>query len=179
MEYTNTRQTAVLTVSKTITGDFADLGKVFDFTVSGLYKGRLCRWTRSMTDGSAWTPAPGVAEEAEGTFTAAADGTITFRLRHKEQIALTLPTGIEVTVSEENGVYTAGYRLDGGSAAPGSSTEVIAIDGDHTVAFTNDLSSIPVTSFRTNDRPFALLTVCALLAGGALLLRRRRKKSFR
>ena len=129
-----------------------------------------------MTDGSAWAPADGVADAAAGTCTADAEGKITFSLRHLEAIDLVLPAGTEVTVSEESGLYTASYCLDDAAAADGSSTDPITMNRDHTVAFTNSLSSVVETGIFIDDLPFAVLTASALLIGALLFLWKKRRR---
>ncbi|MBQ7736541.1 MAG: InlB B-repeat-containing protein [Oscillospiraceae bacterium] len=174
--FTNTRTLSTLTVTKTITGEFANYANAFEFTVSGLTAGGSFEWTRTMTDGSAWAPADGVADAAAGTCTADAEGKITFSLRHLEAIDLVLPAGTEVTVSEESGLYTASYCLDDAAAADGSSTDPITMNRDHTVAFTNSLSSVVETGIFIDDLPFAVLTASALLIGALLFLWKKRRR---
>ena len=161
-----------LSVSKTVTGDFADPAKEFSFTVSGLTAGEVTEYTSfSSTDGTTWT------EDSSGTMTANAAGKLTFNLHHHQKIVLSIPGGTAVTISEENGIYTPAYSIDKGTVTPGSATPSITLDTDKEVAFTNNLNAASPTGYRANIIPYALMLATGLLLGaGMLLLTRRRRR---
>ena len=156
-----------LSVIKTVTGDFGDQTKEFVFTVTGLDSGVQYDYIHyASIDGTT-----GVA----GKLTAE-DRKISFILKHHEKIVISIPGGTEVTVSEENGVYTASYSVDDGTSVSGSSA-TITLDTDKTVAFTNNLKAVSPTSYHTNILPYALMLATGLLLGaGMLLLPRRRRR---
>ena len=90
---------------------------------------------------------------------------------------LSIPGGTEVTVSEENGIYTPTYSIDKGTVTPGSTTSEITLDADKEVAFTNNLNAASPTGYRANIIPYALMLATGLLLGaGMLLLPRRRRR---
>ena len=164
-----------LAITKTINGDFADMTKTFDFTVSNLTAGDTCAYTRyTSTDGTTWTAATGT--DATGILTANASGTLSFTLGHHQKIVISIPSGTEVTVSEENGLYTASHVIDSGSDTTGNTTSSITMDDDTSVAFTNTLNAVSPTSVRFTYAPFLLMAAAGLMLTLIVATGRKRRK---
>ena len=160
----------ILGVTKTVTGAMGDKSAAFPFTVSGLTNGKTYEFERfSSTDGTTWT------KVSDGSLTAA-DGKISFSLKHYEKIEIAVPGGTSVTVSEENGQYRASYAIDGGSSTAGNTASGIVMDDDRIAAFTNDLPPVAPTGISISLIPFIwILILGTLLAMTALPIRRRRR----
>ena len=104
-----------LTITKTVTGDFADPTRVFDFTVRvpDLAAGDTCDVIYYTTaDGTNW-----VVNGDASTLTADANHDLTFQLSHHQRIVISIPAGCEVTVTETTGVdYVPSYAIGSGAA---------------------------------------------------------------
>ncbi len=166
---------AVLTITKTITGAMADMADTFTFTISGLSGGKIYRYTNyTSTDGTDWTAG------TSGTQTAANDGTIQFVLGHHERVDLILPFGTTVTIHEESGYYKASYVIGSEPSAEGDTIEDLTMSKDQTVAVTNDYTAVAPTGFGTNNTPFGTtLLLGVMIAAIALMpvaLRRRKQR---
>ena len=116
--FTNTRTVGDLTISKTVTGEGADLTKKFNFTVTFI----------------------GTSEAYP--YNGAATGTIksgdTISLAHGEAITITgLPAGTQYTVTEAD--YTEAGYTSNSTGAEGT----ISADQLQTASFTNTLNSKP------------------------------------
>ena len=166
-----------LTISKTITGDYADMTKAFDFTVyfqdsSGV----------PLASGTQFT-CTGTAAPSGGTLTLDSEGKATFTLSHGQTITIAgVSTSGKVRIVETTDVnYTASF-VD--SVAP--SMIITAADtgirnmtsADRTFAFTNARIDIIPAGISTGGNALTLLAVLAIMAGLAAMVayRRRRKE---
>lgn len=147
------RANALLTITKTVTGEFGDRTKPFTFTVTG----DLGETVDVYENGSKKETLP------------VSQGKVTFMLRHGETIALKLPMGKEITISEANGNYTTTWKLNDGNATT-SSGMTVTLTADATLAVTNHLNAIGPTNVSFATRPFLwmLLFGLALLTGVAV-----------
>ena len=166
-----------LTISKTITGDYADMTKAFDFTVyfqdsSGV----------PLASGTQFT-CTGTAAPSGGTLTLDSEGKATFTLSHGQTITIAgVSTSGKVRIVETTDAnYTTSF-VD--SVAP--SMIVTAADtgirnmtsADRTFAFTNDRIAVTPAGISTGGNALTLLAVLAIMAGLAVMVayRRRRKE---
>ena len=147
------RANALLAITKTVTGEFGDRTKPFTFTVTG----DLGETVDVYENGSKKETLP------------VSQGKVTFKLRHGETIALKLPMGKEITISEANENYTTTWKLNDENATTGSGTTV-TLTADATLAVTNHLNAIGPTNVSLATRPllWMLLFGLALLTGVAV-----------
>ena len=185
--------TADLTVSKTVTGDFADPNRNFTFTVSGLTAGDSYEYKHfTSTGGENWTlvtsklqPAvsttiPEVLDENDDVITPEyTTGVISFSLKHNEKVVLSIPAGTVVVVTEEPGNYTPSYTISTASGAGTSGEEdhaEVTMNVETTVAFTNNLDPPAPTGVHFRFAPYALLLAAGLLPLALLVFRKRRRR---
>ena len=167
--------TVNLSISKTITGDMADMTLEFPFTVTGVPAGQSCSYVLyTSQDGTTWQESG-----TSGELTADANGIISeesLKLGNYQKIVISVPYGSVVTVSEENGVYRASYVLDNEQVQDESRTVGITMNTDHTVAFINNLPVVAPTGFRTSIMPFILMMAFGLILIVGINLEKRKKK---
>ena len=180
---------ANLTITKTITGGFADFTAKFPFTVTvtGLSENYQCDYARETYNGSEWVQDTGAG--ATGKLTVGSDGKLSassgtpLSLGNNQRIVISIPRGVTVVVSEANGYYTASY----GITTVGSSTSttgtgnttsgtVIAMNTDTTVAFRNHLDPPSPTGLRFSVMPYALMLAAGLFLFLVVLGRKRKEK---
>lgn len=185
------RQVPTLTVTKTITGDLANLSEEFQFTVSGLRAGSTYNTIRYTTaDGINWTVTPS-SSTSPRTLTADSSGNLRFTLGHYQKIDIMMPGISAVGLTENNGDYIVKYCLDNGAEqipqrSPTTTISNITYNDQadppvllHTVAFTNNFPAVAPTGVRMHTSPFTIM----LLAGMMLLFpaayrgRKRKKDS--
>ena len=162
-----------LAVTKTVTGDFADPTRAFNFTVhvADLAQGDACDATYYTTnDGTNWT------QVSTSTLTADANHDLTFQLSHHQRIVISIPAGCEVTVTETTGVdYVPSYAI-GSGAATQNNIASFTINDDTTVAFTNQMNAPSPSGVVFHTVPFVLMLAVGLLLPAVTLRRQRRKK---
>ena len=162
-----------LAVTKTVTGDFADPTRAFNFTVyvADLAQGDACDATYYTTnDGTNWT------QVRTSTLTADANHDLTFQLSHHQRIVISIPAGCEVTVTETTGVdYVPSYAI-GSGAATQNNIASFTINDDTTVAFTNQMNAPSPSGVVFHTVPFVLMLAVGLLLPAVTLRRQRRKK---
>ena len=174
--FTNTSG-ANLSVVKTVTGDFGDPAKPFTFTVDGLESGKSYTYKKyNTTDGSTWTEIP----NGGGTLTTDAKE---FTLSHHQKIVIEkLPLNRQITLTEQNEIYTTTWKKDGADITPtagsGTSAVTLTLTGDSTLDVTNNLNAAAPTGVRAKTTPFGLMALGGVLILGIFLvpmaLRRRR-----
>ena len=147
-----------LTLTKSVSGNFADFSQAFTFTLSvGGAQGETYAYTKGTETG---TVANG------GTFT----------LRDTESITLRLPAGREVNVKEDDGMNGA-YRktwtcVTGNTGTAGDDRLSVTLDQDTAYTIENHLDAVSPTDVSLDKAPYLLM----LLAGIALLAPVRRKR---
>lgn len=162
--FTNKYTTYSLTVNKIITGTAANLSEKFNFTIEfeGDAGASFTYGTTTITldnDGKAsQTVALGNGESAEITG---------------------IPSNVKYTVTENIDAtegYTTSYKVDNATNATNGTATSEAIMGkvNHTVSFTNDKASTPVTGVITTIAPYALMLVVAGAFAVVFLTRRNR-----
>ncbi|MBQ6382563.1 MAG: hypothetical protein IJJ42_03045 [Clostridia bacterium] len=158
-----------LTVIKAVGGAMGDTTKDFTFTLAGMDEDTQISWTKQekAAENGAYAD---LAAGASGTETADGNGRISFTLKHWQKIKLTVPAGIELTLTEEHGNYT--QTISGLEAA--TTTDVadvtdgkkFTLAGDDEVNFTNELAAVSPTGVTFRFAPYLmmLLAGCLLLA---------------
>ena len=153
-----------LTVSKTVTGDFADPTMSYDFTVTftDLNNGYQCDFVIYSFDGTSWTPKSGSGNAGKKTVSG---GSVTFSLMNNEKIVLSIPRGVTVSSIEESypGYGLTSYVISGGSSTYGRSTGSIVMNADTTVAYTNHFPPVGPTGVDEHSVPFLWLTLAGML----------------
>ena len=154
----------LLTITKTVTGAFAEMNRPFTFTLTSV---------EGMTSGS-----------FKATITRAFEGTTvvtsipvggTFWMRHGDTVAIEgLPKGKNIIITEDNGAYDTTWTLGSCPDSPaGGSSMTMILQDDDTLSVVNNLAPVAPTGYKTTIVPYALM----LAAGLALLLLRGRRKS--
>ena len=163
-----------LTITKTVTGDFADPTRVFDFTVRvpDLAAGDTCDVIYYTTaDGTNW-----VMNGDASTLTAYANSALKFSLTHYQKIVISIPAGCQVTITEATGVdYVPSYVV-GTNESMSNHTVTLTLNDDTTVAFTNLMNAPSPSGVSFRTVPFALMLIMGLLLPAVMPRRRRRKE---
>ncbi len=178
LDYTNTYQTYILTVNKTVGGAMGDTSKdnKFEFTLT-LTKGGAAFALEPVPNGL-------IAVQNE-------TGKYTFELASGDTIAIELPEGVQAVVTEEDRTdYTEQSRkyetpAEGANPNQGNFTEVgtqtVTMDNNYTVDFQNIRDVVIPTGLESNHtKPYALMVGAGALAGlalvGGILARRARRR---
>ncbi|WP_313187237.1 DUF7601 domain-containing protein [Lacrimispora sp.] len=171
-----------VTVSKAVTGDYADKAKEFTFAVcfmnesgSKLSGGTQFTYIGSIISGS------GVSAPAGGTLMLDSNGEATFTLKHGQQITIAgVPVNGKVQIIETAAAgYTTTFR-DGNETNTGADTGVRTLAGTaKTFAFTNSRAAVVPTGILTGSSiPLVFLVLPVLLwiglSAGKIFRRRRR-----
>ncbi len=146
-----------LTVSKTVTGELADPTESFNFTVTftGLDDGYKCDFAIYGFDGTDWIALKGNENSGKKTVS---NGTITFSLTHNQKIVISVPRGVNVTITEtDSGFGEPSYVIDSAPSVSGSVTGAVAMNTDTSVAFTNHFPAVAPTGVFSNTTPFGML----------------------
>ena len=156
--------TAQLTVTKTVGGIMGDITQSFVFTIA--------------LEGGAQgdeIPCEGARTEA---LVLDAEGKAEFTLRHGESVALTLPSGAGVTITEAHGSYTmtvpqsAPANMEDYSLVADGVTFTLA--GDAALDVRNDLEAVVPTGTDWRVAPYILLLAAGLLLAVPAVRKKRR-----
>lgn len=167
--YTNRYEAAnkVLTVAKEVKGNMGDRNRTaFTFTLTlkkdgGIYKEPV---TFIKNNG-------GTAQ----TTGADASGNYTFSLKNKEQIALTLPGGVEYTLVENSLDYRV--KIDGKDSKDGKATGIL--DADKKIMYTNIKNVSAPTGVRKMIFPYVIILFSGLGMIGIFFALRKRWEECR
>ena len=191
--FTNTyiEEADALNVKKLVAGSGADMTKGFNFSVAFTAPSTIA----TMPNGDAWDPtditvsktdASGSAVET--TVAVASDGTVSFTLKHNEEMIFgNLPVGATYVVSE-TGLATTGYTPKGQAVqnAETRDAHVGARDTDYTsdpafvgedenkYTITNTADDITITGLVIDNMPIILLAILAV--AGVIGYRAMRRK---
>ncbi len=165
IRFTNTRKTADLTVSKTVSGNMGEQDKPFSFTVT--VPGATVAVSAVKTN-AAGTEEPVTLTPSGGVYS--------FTLMHGESMKLPgMPVNASVTAAEGSASpYTTYYKADSAAEAAGSSAAVTIAEAGNTVAFRNNNSQSVDTGVLLDNTPYLVIMSVAGLWLIALLLRKRR-----
>ena len=173
---------SVLTVSKAVTGDFADMSKTFDFNVT------ITKPAIGVADPASYIGyklnASGVITGSPITFNSGVTQTVA--LAHGEKlIFLDMHVGASFLVTEDVAInYTPGYQLDG-TAGPayttgatyGMTASAYLREAGDIIAFTNTYSAVGPTGILVDNLPFIALIAVAILALTAYIVFKSRRKA--
>jgi len=140
---------STLTVTKTITGTFADMTRQFPFTIT--------------VKNPSGAPLTGTITSTAGALTLVA-GTASFSLGNGGNIVFTIPIGDTAQITEtDNGGYHTTYVDSGnpGITSTGPATTVLTIVGNRQIDFTNDAIYAPPTGISMEVR--ALLDMSGIV----------------
>ncbi|MBQ9872582.1 MAG: hypothetical protein IJM27_11740, partial [Eubacterium sp.] len=154
---------AILTVTKTVTGNQGSRDKEFNFTFA------VTGDDGTGTTEYAWTK-NGISQA-----TPLKSGG-TFKLAHNERVAISVPGGAEVTITETPEDYKPTFQL-GDAAAEEVSTKRFTVSADITLAVTNTRAGIIPTGVWMNCD--ALLVMALMLGAGIVFFTRRGRKRRR
>ncbi|GLC79655.1 hypothetical protein LBYZC6_17690 [Lacrimispora brassicae] len=163
-------QGSSVTVSKTVTGDYADKTKEFNFIISfmneagsKLPEGTQFLYTGSIISGS------GAAAPIGGMLTLDSNGEASFPLKHGQQITVVgVPINSKVKIAEVPAAgYTTSYRY-GNEIYTEEETEVYTLTGTvKTFAFINSRAAVVPTGVSTgSSKSLAFLVLPILLVAG-------------
>ena len=167
--YTNRYEAAnkVLTVAKEVKGNMGDRNRTaFTFTLT-LKK-----------DGESYKePVPFIKNNGRTSQTTGADasGNYTFSLKNKEQIALTLPGGVEYTLTENSLDYRV--KIDGKDSKDGKATGIL--DADKKIMYTNIKNVSAPTGVRKMIFPDVIILFSGLGMTGTFFALRKRWEECR
>ena len=184
---------ALLTIDKTVTGDYADKTKDFDFDITFFSAvapatDMVLTGTIIGTDGNPTGTTVDVTIEAGET-----SGTGSFQLKHGESIEFEAKSGITYTVAEtgdasyvgkatvtENGTasaQTTAAQGDDLTAENDGGDDVLLIGADtNSVSFVNECKTTTPTGIIINNLPFIVLILIAV-AAIVLYARGKRRKA--
>ena len=166
VSYTNSyeKEKRVLTVAKEVKGNMGDRNTTsFTFTLA-LKK-----------DGSTYKePVDSVKNGSEVTqvLNVDADGNYIFSLKNKEQISLSLPEGVEYTLSENALDYQV--EIDGKKSEDGVAAGLLHTD--RKIQYTNIKNISAPTGVRRMTIPYAVVVLSAVILTGMMLVVRKRRR---
>jgi hypothetical protein len=199
VKYDNERlpQTFYLTLQKTVTGDFGEVDKAFQFDIT-LKKADgtavSSSFAAEISDGVDVSDASSVKSGTDGATITFADGHATVFLKHGQSIKIKdIPEDYTYQISEESAQHyttTISVKYEKnvqsqtsskarvaalhptGTSIDGTDTGERTVDKNETVTYINARMDIVPTGFHTNFAPLAIFgMLTALLAGIAVIIR--------
>lgn len=176
VEIINTN-TVLVTVSKEISGTYANMQELFDFKLiftDAAGAPVVTAPTFYYTGGT--LAETGASAPEDGSITLGGDGSATIRLGHGQKIALEIPCGCHLEIQEilETGsLYTPSIQLTIGSVETdlsGNTTERQEMNEDATVAYANAFEAIVPTDITPGVEARLILLFSAVLLGFAIAL---------
>lgn len=164
-----------LTITKTVSGTYADQTKAFTFTI--YFKD--ASGTSPLASGTQFTYTS-TAEPASGTLTLDGEGKATVSLQHGQSITITGITASGTVQVIETGAqgYTTSYEdsANAGTSVQSADTGTCAMTTDRQFAFTNTQAVVPPTGISAGNGGISFMLMAALIAFAGLAagyLRRR------
>ena len=182
LDYTNTYQTYILTVNKTVGGNMGDTTKDFNFTLTVTNaEGRPLvgdEYTKIAKTIKITPLDEGETEQSAYSFT---NGSVQFQMHSGQQMTVDLPYGCAYAVSEETDGYSPTVAVTGDEDANKNGVNVSGtMDANIQVAYTNTMTVQVPTGLDRNNTPFALMVTASSIAGlalvGGILARRARRR---
>ena len=168
-----------LTVTKTVTGEFADTAEVFGFTLQVWDAGDAALAGAQL---DYVITGAGISGSVTGTYTLDAAGETPFTLKHGQNIVFTGIPGsgyIQVVEDDYAGDYDVSFTDSDGPGGDDGDTTKLAMSEDRVFAFTNERVGINITGLPGGISGllpmFAAWILMAGLAGFLVLSRRRRR----
>ena len=160
-----TRSDRILKIEKKVEGNMGDRTHPFSFCVKTKLNGEpysgSVRYTKYDAQGNQLNE-----EEIKDAVTAE-NGVYTFQLKHLERIEMTIPYGVEYTVSEEPEDYEVKITGTPENVETGINTYTDTILENTEMVFTNTKDVAPATGIRKSETPYVAMTGAA---GGMLAL---------
>ena len=152
---------AELTVTKKVTGLFVNKNKEFRFKldIEGAAAADSFEWSKNGTSQS--------EPLSSGD---------TFRLKHGDRVTITLPTDVNITVTEQNEDYDTTFKL-GSADAENTNSKTFKLSEGTTLAVTNEKNGILPTGADVSDIVTVSLLVGTIAYGAVILKLRKRRKS--
>lgn len=150
-----------LTITKTVTGNMGDTNKEFEFTLM------LTKNDDAYTANLSYSKNNGTTETLSANNSA-----YTFSMKHGDSVTISIPAGYTYTVTEDNGEYTAKYKVDNGEDKDGNSATG-TLTGNTTIAFTNTKNVEVPNGLTHTITPYIIMVVLAAGAGVYFVMRRR------
>ena len=138
---------ATLTITKTVDGNFGDLNKEFDFTltVAGAASGDEYRWSKN-----------GVAQNDN------LQSGDNFTLKHGDTVSIVLPKETDITIAENSLNYESKFKLADGQEQSVSQM-TFELTQDTTLSVTNTLEGVIPTGVKNNAAIIAAFLFPALI----------------
>ena len=173
-----------LTISKVVSGAFADITRKFTFTASfkdedgnsSTFSSEDIECTGAIVENSGATAPP------SGTLTADASGTVSFPLSHGQVMILTVPDSVaSVAIAETDAPtdYATTFSIDGEPPVSARYTQSQTMNDSMTVAFTNTRTGVVPTGISTGGSAWIVLVSALLMLAGytcCLIVARKRAK---
>lgn len=152
-----------LTINKYIGGAFGDKGRDFTFTLSvdGADADTEFTWSKNGT-------AQSTALKTGGTFT----------MKHGDEVAISLPMGVDITITEDNGEYSTKFKL-GDADAETTATKTFVLSEETTLVVTNSLDGVIATGIASTVSASMMLFLLPILPIGWILYGRRKRRAAR
>ena len=166
--------TTTLTVSKTVTGTFANMNKEFEFTIyfedtsgNALPSNTRFNYTGDIVAGS------GAKAPADGILILDSSGSAAFTLGHGQVIVIedvSLDNNIRIIETSDDN-YAVSFRdsENGNNVTPGNDTQMRAMTEDRVFGFINDRNVIPNTGIALGSAG-GILLLAGLISVSALSL---------
>jgi len=171
-----------LTISKTVTGTYANMTKVSTFTVTLLESDGMTPLTGTFNYTGGIIAGSGAAAPANGTFTLNSSGAATFTLQHGQTITIAgIATSGKVRIVEttDSNYATSFKDSEDASSTSSADTGVRSMTAaDRTFDFTNTRSVVP-GGITTGSNGMVLLALLALAAGLTITVVYRRRARAR
>lgn len=145
------RSTADVTITKTVTGNFGDKQKAFEFTVSS---------TEAVGGGEGYT----LSQDAKE---------ISFSLSHEQSVTIrNVPIGVSLALSEEAPGYSVSVKMNGEA----SGSTIVVREGVNAIEVVNFRDVVPDTGVGVDSLPYILILAAVLGLGALMLVLRRRSR---
>jgi hypothetical protein len=205
VKYNNERlsQTFYLTLQKTVTGEFGELNKAFQFDIT-LKKAdgtaASGSFAAEISDGVDVSDASSVRSGTDGATITFTDGHATVFLKHGQWIKIKdIPEGYKYPISEASAQhYTTSIWVNydkniqstsskarvmamhpTGTSFDGRDTDELPVDKNQTVTYTNDRIEIVPTGIHTNFAPLAVCCMLIVLLAGIAVVIRAMRRNYR
>lgn len=158
----------ILTITKEVTGDFAEKNRSYTFTltsVEGMSSGSFCgEITRK-----------GTGSSGDVTYSATFVIGATFQMHEGDTVKIEgLPKDKNVVFTEEDGYYKTYWKLNGGVESQSSST-TIQLTEDSALAIRNHYFTPAPTGYASRQMPYICMGLLALLLLAVMVIGRRRR----
>ena len=151
---------SILTIRKKVEGSFGNKTKdfIFNVNISGAESDEGYAWAKNGEEQTAM-PVTG------GTFT----------MKHNDKIEIALPSGVQVTVTEDNEEYSTTFSIDNAETVSGNSI-IFTFNDSAELIVTNTLNGVVATGITSSIARSVLLVIVPILPISIILCCKRRRK---